>query len=339
MKTESANASQGHALQITLENQNMPATLPSTIDVLERELMQRPDDTGLLAQLAGLHETAGHAVVAARYRCRAFLLPPLEGKSWEMLAKAAYFLGRFEVAADFHRAWLQDEPGHPLATHLLAACSQHDVPARASDAFLAMHFDDFAPRFDANLLDHLAYRGPRMIGDGLAMVAVPGARLDAVDIGCGTGLCGPVIAACCRSIVGVDLSAGMLEQAAARGVYSSLEKAEAGDYLARHPACCDLLVAADTLIYFGDLGPLFQGVARALRPGGHFIFTIETLPPSDDASSGFRLDASGRYRHHRSAVEAQLGAHGLQLLFVREERLREERGEAVAGLLFVARVG
>ena len=55
--------------------------------------------------------------------------------------------------------WLEEEPDHPIARHMIAACSGRDVPARASDAFIEKTFDSFAGSFDAKLAK-LLYRAP-----------------------------------------------------------------------------------------------------------------------------------------------------------------------------------
>ncbi|HEY0301104.1 MAG TPA: hypothetical protein VGC36_07230, partial [Rhizomicrobium sp.] len=57
----------------------------------------------------------------------------------------------------------------------------------------------------------------------------------------------------------------------------------------------DLVLAADTLVYLGDLAPTFAGVARRLKPGGFFLFTVETSSGPD-----FELGPKRRWRHSDS---------------------------------------
>ena len=99
---------------------------------------------------------------------------------------------------------------------MLAACSGHDVPPRASDAFVEKTFDSFAASFDSKLAK-LQYRAPALVAEMLADSDLEASKtLDVLDAGCGTGLCGPLIAPYARRLVGVDLSARMLAQAQAR---------------------------------------------------------------------------------------------------------------------------
>src|SRR3546814_11684789 len=64
-------------------------------------------------------------------------------------------------------------------------------------------------------------------------------------------------------------------------------------------ASFDLVLAADTLIYIGDIDALTGAVARILKPGGSFLFTVETGAPG----SGFRLTRPGRSEERRVGKE------------------------------------
>jgi predicted TPR repeat methyltransferase len=151
--------------------------------------------------------------------------------------------------------------------------------------------------------------------------------LDALDAGCGTGLCGPLLAPHARRLVGVDLSGGMLAQARDRNVYDELEKAELTAYLAGCGESFDVVVSADTLVYFGPLEAVVAAAQRALRPGGRLVFTVEEL-----AGEGYSLAPSGRYRHAHDYVRGVLTDAGLRPEIASAE-LRLEAGEPVAGLV------
>src|SRR5262245_51532832 len=158
---------------------------------------------------------------------------------------------------------------------MLSACSGQDVPARASDAYVETTFDSFAGSFDEKL-ERLDYRAPQLIAQALEKACgAAGKRLIALDAGCGTGLCGPLIASYVSRLTGVDLSTGMLAKAQGRAVYDQLVKAELTAFLADQADAFDLIVSADTLVYFGPLEPVLTAALGALRSGGLLIFTVE----------------------------------------------------------------
>ena len=94
-------------------------------------------------------------------------------------------------------------------------------------------------------------------------------------------------------------------------VYDDLVKCELTSYLRDSPGTFDVIVSADTLVYFGPLDDVVVAAARALRGGGHFIFTVEAL--SDDQSqTGYVIAHHGRYCHTRQYVERLQRGAGLQ---------------------------
>lgn len=297
-----------------------------------------PEFAPALTNLAAVYEAMGNKFESTTYQCRAFVLLPHEGKAKQMLGLCFYFLGRLEEAAEIYRSWLEDEPDQPIAAHMYAACSQSEVPQRASDGYVEEHFDNLAQDFDVNLMQNLGYNGPLLINQAMASVAEPQTQYAILDLGCGTGLCAPGLAPYSRRLVGVDLSEKMLERAAALQLYQLLEKQEITHYLnssadsAGSTEHFDVVVACDTLIYFGDLHPLFAGVAGVLKPGGYFIFTTESILNANDSST-YQLHASGRYRHAERYVAQVLSAHGYRLLFSRPATIREEAGVNVNGTI------
>jgi predicted TPR repeat methyltransferase len=156
-----------------------------------------------------------------------------------------------------------------------------------------------------------------------------------LDAGCGTGLCGPLLRPWAARLVGVDLSAGMLARARLRGTYDELIEAELTEYLLGQPAAFDVIAAADTLIYFGDLAPLLAAVAYALRPGGLLAFTVEHLSPREPGTD-VQLHATGRYRHTEPYVRNCLERAGLSVSAVEHATLRTEGAQPVAGLVVLA---
>ena len=262
---------------------------------------------------------------------KAITLRPRDPQARRLLALAHCTLGEVDKAVALFEEWLEEEPDNPIARHMLAACSGRDVPPRASDEFVETTFDSFAASFDSKLAK-LSYRAPALVAEMLAESDVEAAKsLDLLDAGCGTGLCGPLIEPYARRLVGVDLSEPMLAQARARDVYDELVQRELTAYLGDSTGAFDVIVSADTLVYFGPLEDVVAAAADALRPGGRLIFTVEELSGAG-SEAGYSISLSGRYRHTRPYLERVLANANLRSEIVPAE-LRLEAGDPVPGLV------
>lgn len=293
-----------------------------------------------------LRHQGRHREAAACYR-RALDLKPDAALDYLNLSQALWRAGQVDAARNTVREWLGFQPQNPIALHLASAFGLIPSRERASDDFVARHFDEHAASFDEHLAV-LEYRAPALVGTALAeVVGVPqGADgrdvlADVLDAGCGTGLCGPWLAPLSRRLVGVDLSSKMLARAVGRG-YDELVVAELTAFLAEHPSSYDAIVSADTLCYFGDLTAVCAATQAALRPGGWFVFTVESLEaidnlPSEDLS--WTLLYHGRYAHHGDSLRRWLAGAGFEDLDLRREILRQEVGSPVHGWIVRARRG
>lgn len=218
----------------------------------------------------------------------------------------------------------------PKTLHLHRAATGETTEA-PPEGYVREEFEGFARSFDA-VLAELQYCGPDLVAEALSAVLETGTNdLLVYDLGCGTGACGPMLRPYARELVGIDLSPKMLEIAKTRNCYDSLQCDEVVSVIARATGC-ELIVAADVLIYLGRLEPLFQAVSTALKPGGIFAFTTESL---DDGN--YRLEPSGRYSHNSDYVVAAAKAAGLSTASHETKRLRFENGHPVPGGVFVVR--
>jgi predicted TPR repeat methyltransferase len=252
--------------------------------------------------------------------------------AWFKLGEARERLGDLDGAADAFRATLATDPADAQgAAARLALLGRGEAPRALPEAYVARLFDQYAPHFDAHLTERLGYRGPALIADALD-AAAPGRRFArALDIGCGAGLTGEALRERVDHLTGVDLSPRMIAKASARVLYDSLIVGEATAFLMRNaPTAFDLVVAADLLVYIGDLDPLIAAVAATLTANGRFAFTVET-----GEGDGFALGPQMRFAHARAYVEATAARARLRPLLIRPACVRREAGADAPGLICV----
>ena len=218
--------------------------------------------------------------------------------------------------------------GMPGLAELIAEAEAIKARPRSDAGYVRHLFDQFAGDYDERMLGTLSYRAPMILRE-LAALVIPGETgLDVLDLGCGTGLSGAAFKDRAGHLSGVDLSPAMVEKARARGIYDDLMVGdiEGGFATARY----DLVIAADTLVYLGDLGSTFAAVWTALKPGGWFLFTVEA-----SAAEDFELGPKRRWRHteaylRRGAAGYGFAVAGLMTCVPRHEAHQPVNGFAVA---------
>ncbi|MGB7976819.1 MAG: methyltransferase domain-containing protein [Roseiarcus sp.] len=252
--------------------------------------------------------------------------------AWFALGEAREKLGDLDAAARAFRETLVADPADAQgAIARLALIGRAKAPAALPRAYDTRLFDDYAPRFDKHLTQNLGYRAPALIAEALGAVASDRRFASVLDLGCGTGLMGEALRGRADHLAGVDLSAAMIAKARLRGLYDRLAVDDAAAMLGREPpGVFDLVVAADALVYVGDLAPLFAAVATALSAHGLFAFSVETCE-----GDGFKLEPAMRFAHSRSYVETSAREVGLQPLLVQSASTRREGGADAPGLIFV----
>jgi predicted TPR repeat methyltransferase len=307
-------------------NETRPATATSSGDL-------RADRRFLYAEASAAE--GDHAAAAELFEQCLEIVPDWAPARFA-LGVARERLGDFAAAiAAYERALTGDREGVLGASLALARLGATPIPATAAPAYVARLFDQYAPRFEEHLVDGLGYRAPALLREGVAEVCARTNRpmhfARALDLGCGTGLAGAAFRDCVGHFEGVDLSAGMIAQARAKGIYDALEFGDVIDHLqaaANHTF--DLIFAADVLVYIGDLRPLFTRLARVLASGGLFAFTAE----SHDGR-GYVLGAQTCYAHSRSYIERVTSGAGLTIRLMQRASTRNNKGTEVGGLIVV----
>jgi predicted TPR repeat methyltransferase len=201
-----------------------------------------------------------------------------------------------------------------------------DTPATPPRRYVEALFDDYAADFQSHVLEKLGYRGFEVL---LQPLLGTGRRYRHVlDLGCGTGLCGPPIAPQADTIDGVDVSSAMLEQARKLGVYRELIHADLGEFLAATALRPDLILAADVFIYVGDLATIFRSARRILEPGGCLAFTVELAKEGRD----IQLLPSLRYAHSEAYIRRLADEARFTDVRISEAPIRHDQATPIMGL-------
>lgn len=358
---ESAEVWQVRAMARTARND-----FPGAADALSSAAELDPENAALHANLGATLLTCGRFAEADAAFARALDLDPASGPNGEGVRLCAVIIGALQSAPAAALmptgavADLEVDKLFKTALLLLAAADQPDAAARAAEAWVerrpdneearyfrdarlgrgaarrppalvVQHFDEAAETFDQHLLGQLAYDGPSQLGVLMAACEAPQGRLEALDLGCGTGLCGEVLRPYVRRLVGIDLSGGMLVKARERNLYERLEQGDVVEVTLALGETWDLIIAFDTLPYLGGLEALFEAVAKVLRTGGWFALSTEHIE-----GEGYQLRSNGRFVHSAGYL-MQLAAGRFDIIAHHQGLLRREAGQAVEGGYYLLR--
>lgn len=230
-------------------------------------------------------------------------------------------------AIGYYQRVLNVEPAQPIATYMLAALLRQDTPQKAPAAYVSALFDQYATHFDRHLSGALQYQTPqhlRQLYDRLTQ-GEPLARL--LDLGCGTGLSGAAFADVASLMIGVDLSEAMLAKARDKQLYRDLLCQDMVSYLQQAGEGFDAMIAADVLVYLGDLSDFFEQAALRLNDQGWLLCSLEVAK----TEAPFELTQNGRFQHALSYIRQLAQAAGLHVVRHEKATLRLQEGEAVAG--------
>ena len=250
--------------------------------------------------------------------------------SWNNRGNALTSVKRFEEAIDSYDRALAIQPDFPEArdnrTNALFVLRRL---SRCPPAYMRTLFDDYSHYYDAAMVEGLGYRGHlhlRSLAERVLPRLTPPWRI--LDLGSGTGLVGDAFKDLARGgrLDGIDLSPRMIQAARQRDIYDDLILGDLEAVLTEPGRSYDLILAADTMVYFGDLAPTFAGIVERLEPGGFYLFAVESM-----AGEGWEQMPVNRFRHSETYLRAEAARAGLEFVDLMQCLLRREKSEPVAG--------
>ena len=196
-----------------------------------------------------------------------------------------------------------------------------------SDARYVRHlFDQFSLDYDVRMRSQLFYRAPEILREMAELILLRKIGLSILDLGCGTGLAGVAFKDMAARLDGIDLSPAMIEKARGLGIYDALTVGDIEEAPSKIERQYDLILAADTVVYLGDLTKLFAAARARLAEDGIFLFTVEK-----GDGEGFQT-GKRRWRHSESYLRKTAEAAGLSVGGMIACSPRMEAGVPVEGL-------
>jgi len=220
-----------------------------------------------------------------------------------LIQKNAEAIAAYQAALEFGADAVQ-------VNFALAGVGVGNPPPAPPPDYVKELFDQYADHFDQHLVEVLEYETPGYLAKLVGQYR-HGNQLVTLDLGCGTGLCGSYLRPYSASLTGIDLSQKMLDQAAKRNLYDQLICADITDFLQRATRKIDLIVAADVLVYLGDLQSIFYAAKTALTERGLFCFSVEE---AEIGTALYALTSSNRYAHSEKYLRELAGQAGLTIV-------------------------
>lgn len=220
-------------------------------------------------------------------------------------------------------------PSHAGASFLLKALEQDPAVTQTPLSHIEALFDQYADSYDKHLVIALDYQLPQQLYQFYQALHPHQYHEKALDLGCGTGLCGQAFKDITKQLKGVDIAALMLAQARKKNIYTELYQQDICLFLKENTETYSLIFAADVLMYTGELDTLFSAIYPRLSENGKLLFNIEEgkAPP-------YRVGQSGRFLHHPGYILQLAEHHGFVIERAMSAHTRQQNNQPVHGLLY-----
>lgn len=334
----------------------------------ERAAALAPGHLPTIAGVIEIAHRAGYAALALKYLPRAIELAAPDNAAFRrMMAQDLISVGRAGEAIEVFDTLLAADPADEVSLRgrAMAAQGAGDRERAVADwaALAARHpddealryqlsvargetpetqpasipralFDELAPIFDHHAVRDLKYRLPQVVA-GWIVEKYPDRNLNLLDLGCGTGLLGACLGPVEGSLIGVELSEKMIEQAHRHQVYARFHRVDLVEALRDTlPDQYDVVAALDVFVYTGELSEVIRNAWKVTRPGGYFVFSCERAG-EDEAKLVLR--ETNRYAHRQSHIETLCRDAGFDALDVQDIMLRLENAQPIDGYWIAAR--
>jgi len=323
------NASTPLNIGLFFQSNNMP--IKAEI-FYSQSLEITPDQPVILFNLGVIYQSLNRLNDAIKAYTHAIDLDPNYAKCYANLGYVYNEINDQKNSQKYCKQALKLSPNDPQIGHMLASLNVTATPDTADENYIKNVFDNYADNYDQHLVDGLKFKIPKLIFDAISQHLPSKKTLDIIDLGCGTGLSGELFSATANTLVGVDLSEGMIQKAKEKAIYTKLHIGEIDAVIKDYTLEFDLAICSDVLIYIGKLDVLFRHIQASLNKKGQFCFSIEAL---SDSKSDYTLGSTGRYKHNQDYISKVAISAGFEIISNEEASLRKQDNQDVLGRIYI----
>jgi len=249
----------------------------------------------------------------------------------------------YEKVLEHYTKAAQIQPQNKEVIYTLAAIKQNQTQTTAPQEYIQNLFDNYATNYDKHL-ELLDYQAPQLIYEAIRTTINPQLKSwNIFDLGCGTGLCGEKLHNLAHKLIGVDVSEEMLKIAAQKNIYAELQQDTIENALANQNDL-DLIIAADTFPYIGDLTNIFSLTKKSLKKQSYFAFTVEKLANKLDLNNesekksdctDYILQRTLRFSHSEKYIIKLAENNSFKIILQSSISIRKHHNTMIESFLFI----
>jgi predicted TPR repeat methyltransferase len=290
-----------------------------------------PADTQILFNLGIINMQQGLTDNAIQYYQRAIQLDPDYFAAHNNLGVAFLAKQHSSFALHHFKEAQRLQPTNKAIGYAVQMLSENRQLSASPPEYITTLFDAYADHYEQHLLEGLDYQVPQLLFQAITKNnAITKKKMDILDLGCGTGLCGISFKPLAKTLTGVDLSPNMITIARQKKIYDDLAAEDLLLFLQQKNTSYDLIIAGDVFVYIGDLNPVFTAMTDALRTEGLIAFNTEIASEED-----FTMNQSGRFSHKKTYLDHLAATHNLAIIDYEQVITRQQNNEPVHGHIYV----
>ncbi len=318
---------------LLVEIKNFQEALPYLVKVYTEDLETQKNFV-FIEQLANCYLQSGDIPNAITTLQQAINVNPTQETAQHNLAILYLRNQQHNLAMQHFNLTLQLNPKNQTALHMLAALMK-DNPQQAPIEYIVNLFDQYADYYATHVTQNLHYNLPIIFRNLYAKYSNGITAKNALDLGCGTGICGIYFRDASINLIGVDISRNMLLQAKHHS-YDLLIEANLQKNSVFINNYFDLIIAADVLPYFGDLNKIFQQFKLLLKKNNGFSMLLFNIELNENQNTkDFYLQTSGRYSHNFNYIQELAKTFDFSILENNKQIIRTHNDQPLVGLIFL----